>query len=126
MSKPKYEDLLRRELENNKDLNKDDRLNILRELAKIEIMRLKTARSRILAGKDRKIKKEKFIPGRPVKLPPEPAEEAKVPIGQELDKLLAEIKRGNEEKQDGCGKQHEHLGPERHPSEDGTINGSGS
>jgi hypothetical protein len=134
MSKPRYEDCLRKELEENKTLTNKERMEILKALAKIEGKKIELAKTRIVRGWGKPVKKEKL---RPIEIPfdPLPAEETPaVPMGQQIDKFLAEYQKNVsgessaaiEEKQDGNRKLDEPAGQDGHQPEDAAVDSSGS
>jgi hypothetical protein len=94
----RYEDLLRQELAENKSLSNAERLQILKQLGKLEESKQVNARLRIKARIERKDKKENEPDYRLVGLAPAKQDEPKRPMGEVVDAALAEYER---EQQDG-------------------------
>jgi hypothetical protein len=123
MSTPKYEDLLRRELEGNPTLTNKERLELLAALAGIESKKIDLARDRAKSGQGKK-KDEVLLDKKPreklVNLPPERPDEPTKPMGQQVNDILAELEKARselkalEEKPDGSGKLNEPAGPDGH------------
>ncbi|MHB8503428.1 MAG: hypothetical protein ACYDHE_21100 [Candidatus Acidiferrales bacterium] len=102
MSTPRYEECLRKELETNTSLTNEERLEILRYLAKIETVKLLNVRARI----------KKSLPVKPIKQrdklvelpPPPPSAEPAVPMGKQVENILAEMKEA-EKQENGNGEE---------------------
>jgi hypothetical protein len=104
MKAPKYEDLLRQELADNKNLSNAERMQILKQLGKLEENKQVNARLRIKARIERKEKDGKDY--RLAGLPPARQDEPKRPMGEVVDAALEQYAK---EQQDGkSGQQHEH------------------
>jgi hypothetical protein len=133
MSAPKYEDFIRRELEDTTDLSKEERLELLKLLGKLQGKKLENARLRIKRGWGKGVGTDRSK--KALKLPPlnteNVTETEKLPMMAQIDKILADMQAGGsnqkeaEEKQDDR-KLDEPAGQERHSGEDGPSDEAGS
>jgi hypothetical protein len=121
MSTPRYSDLIRKELETNANLTSIERVDLLKTLALMENKKIDLARERVKRGKGLK-KDQSELKRRPeqrlVELPSLTDDPPAVPMGQQVDSILAELQKAGQESQvkeegaNGSGKLDESSGPE--------------
>lgn len=120
MSVPSYKEMLRHELENNKELTAAQRLSILKILGRFEIKKLNIQELRHKRNLPPKVTKgrDDLKPGQfPEDAPPA------VPLGQKVESILSEIKRDGQVLEEGD--QASGTSEERR-EEGGNINPRGS
>jgi hypothetical protein len=118
MTAPKYIDYLRRELEDNNGLSTEQRMELLKEIGKLEGKKLDNQRLRIKNKVGRHYGPP--IQPKPLKDLPPATDAAPIenkPMGQSVDEAIA---RCIKETQDGKDReQHQPARPDGHPTEGG-------